>query len=132
MPISDYGTGTGVYAKTVNVNGVTANFMRSGNTMNWWTAENWCKAKEMTLANADDLGCSYFSENSTTGACNSAGTPGKEGAVLAALYAGNWTDSTGSWLSDIYAPSPCLMSLVYFNISSVYFGNRDRVEFSAG
>ncbi|MBP5534775.1 MAG: hypothetical protein J6Y03_04635 [Alphaproteobacteria bacterium] len=100
MPSSIYGTAS----QTIN----GRKWVRSttSESMDWWTAENWCKSQKandgvtsLQMASMADLGCDEFNPGKYCTDTGSSGFPGKTGSALAALQSGGWT-SGYHWVSN--------------------------------
>ena len=110
LPMSDFDDETGNLTKTVVVDGVSQKFVRSSSGMTWWSAQNWCERKGMTLIWRRDLGCGHVAhshsctkppstEFPTGGSSNGAAYAAHAytGSALAALQSG-----TNGWTSGWY------------------------------
>jgi len=110
--LSLFGTGTGNYAKIIN----NEKFIRSENTMTWWTAEQWCQRQKrldgtpMIRASRADIGCGepcgwtrhlYCKIKE----CGDEEGIAYEGSVLNLLQTSTpeWTMSGYHWLNEVYS-----------------------------
>ena len=110
LPMSDFDDETGNLTKTVVVDGVSQKFVRSSSGMTWWSAQNWCERKGLTLIWRRDLGCGHVAHSHSCteppstefpagGSSNGAAYAAHayNGSALAALQSG-----TNGWTSGWY------------------------------
>jgi len=135
LSLDDYGTGTGEYTKTVN----GQKWMRSSSQMTWWSAENWCKGRDMTLASRKSIGCGhilngYYCTTSKAPGADSGGTA-YENTILYLLQTttpewhapSQWVNDW-HWLED-YGNNGSAFDVRLFN-SSISTTGRDALLYA--
>ena len=106
-------------------------YVKSGSTMNWWNAQNYCQALEgsVRMATVADFGCGYdYVGANTWGYCNidtSTSYSGTRSTNMQAFQTA-FGKITYYWLNDSY--SACLA--YYANLYSGRVGNDSRSYYS--
>ncbi len=120
-----YGTCESASDTPVTITGV-GTYQKSGSTMNWWSAQNYCEAIGGSMATVADFGCGYdYVGMKTWGHCNT--------DTSTAYDKNKWSDNfkafqtafgTGDflWTSDSY--NACSAYRVRLDLGNVNHANR--------